>query len=186
MKLTKRLLRWFWEGLIILGSITSLVTFVLLYGEGSYDAAAENLPIAAAVVIALLLLGMNIALGWWAFSTFRKIYRQVMQWIKAIRQLKSLVVGIASLMEWTAMRFTACQFNESGYNTYVDTISSKQTELAKKLIELDIPSPENVKDSPSSTILFKWAVFLDLLLVLAVTGKLEEARMLVQRLELDE
>ena len=67
------------------------------------------------------------------------------------------------------MRFTASQFNETRYDTYIDTVSSKQTELAKKLSELDIPSPENVKDSPSVTILYKWAVFLDLLLVLAVT-----------------
>ena len=164
----------------------NIADHVLLYGERIYDAVAENLPIVVAVTITLLLLGMCIALGWWVILRILRLFHHVMQRIETIWQLKSLALNIASLREWTAMRFTTCQFDESGYNTYIHTISSKQTELAKKLSELDIPSPENAKDSQSSTILFKWAVFLDLLLMLAVTGKLEEARMLLQRLELDE
>ena len=183
MKLAEKILRWSVQGLIIVGSITSLITFVVLFGQQIYDLAAEYLPIAAAIAIVLLLLGLYIAMGWWVISRLLRLFRHFMQRKKSIRHLKSLELDIARLVDWTAMRYIASQFNETGYDTYIDAVSSKQTELTKKLRELDIPSPENVKESPSGTILNKWAVFLDLLLVLAVTGRLEETRMLLQRIE---
>ena len=93
------------------------------------------------------------------------------------RKLRNLSKAIAELKQLAnASKFIK---SESEVSKYADEFAENVVALIKELDQLSIPSPTNTDDQ----ILNVWITYLDMLLPLALTGDIYEARLIIDRME---
>ena len=94
-------------------------------------------------------------------------------------KLRNLSKSIAELKQFiNAIKFMR---TESDVSAYAEKYGKKVADLKEGLSQLDIPFPTNTDDQVPET----WITYLDMLLPLALSGNIYEARLILARIEED-
>ena len=94
------------------------------------------------------------------------------------RRFRTLVGSIAALkqrLHWRPARI--------GPGEYLDVVIERQDVLSSRLAEITIPTPVRPEIPDYAWEFEKWDMYLDVLLPLAVVGDIDEARMVLGRIE---
>ena len=138
-----------------------------------------RIPIIAITVVVLSL----VFYSWLAWLYVREIWRGIRAWFRKRRdrrRLKDLTKTIASAKQFLYSRIGRTESSETIGGLF-DAIAVSQVDLRKELTDLAIPHPEPV-EKPSRSDVFHWAMYLDVLLPLAIKGDIDEARIILGRI----
>lgn len=120
---------------------------------------------------------------WLTWMTGRVVWGGIRGWLQKrrdSRQLRALAKNIAFAKQFTYSRIARTESSEMMGWLFDAAAVIRQNDLRKDLAELAIPHPEPV-EKPSESEEFHWAVYLDILLPLAVVGDIKEARLVLER-----
>lgn len=163
------------------GGLVALISFFFGdLGEILDRLEPYRIPIIAITVVVLSLMFYS----WLAWLYVREIWRGIRAWIRKRRdrrKLRSLVKRIAAVRVFTYWRISYRESPET-ISGLLDTAVLSQDDLRKELTELEIQHPA-IPTNPSASEVFDWAMYLDMLMPLAVVGDIDEARMVLARLE---
>ena len=128
---------------------------------------------------AIVLLAVN---AWIYWIVGREIWCGIRGWIRKrrdSRQLRNLIRSIVSLKQVVYWRSVRLGSDEG----YLDVVIRRQDEVSIRLAEIGIPVPVRPENPNYAWELERWAMYLDILLPLAIKGDIDEARMVLHRLE---
>ncbi len=112
----------------------------------------------------------------------RATWRGIHGWLQKRRdrrQLRDFVKSIAALKQFVHRHYA----RHESHGKYLDIVMRRQDELTSKLAEIGIPYPVRPETPNYVWELERWAMYLDMLLPLAVVGDIDEARMILSRVE---
>ena len=163
------------------GGVAALVSFFFGdLGEVLRRLEPYQTPIIAGVAIVFFICYYI----WVCWLIVPVIVREIRGWVqkrKDIRQLRALAKNIAGTKHYLYW-FIASSESSRTERVLSDAVAMSRDDLGKRLTKLAIPHPAvYTKSSEYGT--FRWAMYLDMLLPLAVKGDIDEARMVLDRIE---
>ena len=174
--------RWTRKDFILVGLAASspLATLIGFFFEGPdqfFTSIRTNLD---SIAVIFFILAWIITAGSLSWLTARYVdhWRQRR---RDSRKLKDLTKQIALAKESTYSRIAKTGSSET-LGVLLDAAAISQSDLRKELTELEIAHPA-IPTNPSTSEIVHWAVYLDVLLPLAVVGDIDEARMVLARIE---
>ncbi len=135
------------------------------------------------VILILILVSLSALYGWLLGMLVRDMWRRIRRAIQKRRdrrQLRTIARNIAALKQFIYWRST--RFESSG-GEYLDIVIRRQNEVRSMLAETSIPAPVQPADPNYAWELEKWAMYLDMLLSLSTVGDIDEARIVLSRIE---
>ena len=134
-------------------------------------------PYQDSIIGAIAFLLLLAVYGWLTWVIGREVRKGILGYLqkrRESRKLKDLTKAIALAKQFTYSRIAR---NESSETVAIlfDAIVVNQADLRKKLTELAVPHPA-IPTKTSAFEVFQWAMYLDVLLPLAIRGDIEEAR----------
>ena len=135
-------------------------------------------------LIAVVIIGLYVWVAYAMWWTGREIWRGIRGWRQKredSRRLRSLAYKVGFHRRHTYSLPVNHESAEA--SDALALIRFQQAALGKELSELSIPAPVLPEDPVPWLETSKWAIYLEVLLPLAVVGDIDEARMILRRLE---
>ena len=162
--------------------IITIITLLLVDGD---EILARIEPYRNSIIAIIALIFLACFYSWLTWMTGRVVWGGIRGWRQKrrdSRQLRALAKDIAFAKQFAYSRIAPTGSSEMMGWLFDAAVVIRQNDLRKELTELAIPHPEPV-EKPSESEEIHWAIYLDILLPLAVVGDIKEARMVLGRLE---
>ena len=143
----------------------------------------QYLPVALIIFIFLATLALYILLAWWIGRDISRVIRGWIQKRRDIRQFRTLAVRIAQIIQLVDERHIHSLSNSAEFTVYLEQVAATHAPLRDELVRLGIPAPGSETAGMYQMGIHIWEAYLNMLLPLAIVGDIDEARMIMSRIE---
>ena len=178
-----RIWRFTYPVVAFIGGVAALISFFF----GDLGEILDRLePYRIPIIGLAVVLVSVVCIFWVAWLFVREVWlviRIQIQRQRDIRQFRALAVSISHARQLVEERLVYARSSPDEFAVYLERLAAGCAPLRDELIDLSVLPPGFDTDGMNRRGLYFWATYLDMLTPLAVKGDIDEARMILARLE---